>query len=84
MSNARTEPIYFKVPSSLKQDFDTLCQQSGYTKTIFLTNLIHEKVEDYRRHNPNALPRSSAKKKTTDDRKGRGWLHDLVSSPIRY
>lgn len=84
MSNARTEPIYFKVPSSLKQDFDTLCRQSGYTKTIFLTNLIHEKVEDYRRHNPSALPQQSTKKKKTDERENRSWLNELVNQPIRF
>ena len=75
---ARQEPIYFKLPSSLKQDFDALCKANGYTKTIFLTNYIHEKVEERRKSEPKLFKSASKKKTRTDSRELDKWLADLT------
>lgn len=79
----RTEPVYFKVPSALKQDLDTLCAANGYTKTIFLTNYIHEKVEELRKTDPKLFKSSSKKRRHTDDRGLQKWLIELTQEERR-
>lgn len=74
---ARQEPIYFKLPSSLKQDFDALCRANGYTKTLFLTNYIHEKVEERRKLEPKLFKGSKQKKQRTDSREFERWFSEL-------
>jgi len=48
-------PIYFRIPTSLKEDFDTICRNSKTNKTHTLYTFIRNLVNDTKLNEPELL-----------------------------
>lgn len=55
-------PIYFKIPSFLKDDFDVICKNSKTPKSLKLYEFIRNYVNETKRNDPELLKRSEPKK----------------------
>lgn len=69
-------PIYFKIPTSLKEEFDVVCKRTKTTKTSKLYDFIKDYVETVKIQEPNILELEPNRqwtvksKKLTDPLKG--------------
>ena len=48
-------PIYFKIPSNLKDDFDVICKNSKTSKTMRMYEFIRNYVNDVKKNEPELL-----------------------------
>lgn len=75
-------PIYFKIPSTLKDDFDVICKNSKTSKTMRMYEFIRNYVNEVKMNEPELLegrirktPQSQTKPSTqsNDPFFGLGW-----------
>ena len=57
MLSQSESPIYFKIPTDLKEEFDFVCKRTKTTKTKELYDFIVGYIEDIRSKNPQILER---------------------------
>ena len=55
MLSQSESPIYFKIPTELKEEFDFVCKRTKTTKTKELYDFIVGYIEDIRSKNPQIL-----------------------------
>lgn len=67
-------PIYFKTPTTLKDEFDIICRNSKSSKTQYLNSFIRKFVNEIKREEPELLK--------SNDRKGKSeWLSSKKEQP---
>ena len=57
MLSQSESPIYIKIPTELKEEFDFVCKRTKTTKTKELYDFIVKYIEDIRTRNPQMLER---------------------------
>lgn len=55
MLSQTESPIYFKIPSELKEQFDTVCRRSKTTKTTELFRFIKGYIDEVKVSDPSLL-----------------------------
>ena len=72
-------PIYFKIPSNLKDDFDVICKNSKTSKTMRMYEFIRNYVNDVKKNEPELLegrkvrPNRQSHTEQKDPFFGLGW-----------
>ena len=72
-------PIYFKIPTNLKDEFDVICKNSKTSKTMRMYEFIRNYVNDVKKNEPELLegrkfkPNVKPQSEQKDPFFGLGW-----------